>query len=126
MIMTTPTFRKRAVSAALIVGMGLSTFSLPAIAAYRNVTLGTDQTKSRTVRYGDLDLDKTEDAKELYKRISRAAWAVCREQRDIHSLYMNEFYKQCVQTAIDNAVRDVGDHNLAVVHGELGPAVASR
>ena len=67
----------------------------------------SDNPPSLVVSYAELDLSKGAGAQELFRRIKRAATAVCREAFDQPRLNESGPYAQCVETAIDGAVRKI-------------------
>jgi len=75
----------------------------------------TDMTPSVAVSYGDLNLSTDAGAKALYQRISKAARQVC---PDVYSrdLRMASAAKQCQLAAVAEAVREVNNSKLAMVH----------
>jgi UrcA family protein len=60
---------------------------------------------TKTVKFADLDIHTVEGAKILYRRIQMAAQQVCLPS-DGHSM-RREPMPQCVNTAIDDAVKKV-------------------
>jgi len=69
----------------------------------------------KTVRYGDLNLSKSEDASELYARLQRAAAVVCRTDEGI-ALRLKRVHKACAEQALSAAVAQVGDPALTALH----------
>lgn len=81
---------------------------------------------STTVSYGDLDLSRAADQKELYARLRAAAKSVCGTV-DARNLRMRQFAAECFQQSLANAVTDVGDANVAALHAsDPSIRVASR
>lgn len=68
-----------------------------------------------TVAYGDLDLSAPADAARLYSRIDTAATIVCRNL-DRLSIELRAAFRQCKAHAIDVAVSQVNNPNLAALH----------
>jgi UrcA family protein len=70
---------------------------------------------SVTVRYDDLNLRTAEGVNALYRRISKAARAVCPDEhsRDLNVVAASE---RCQENAVAQAVREVNNPQLAVVH----------
>jgi len=114
-----------AFAAPLALAAALATV-LPATASEKAVTLDTKAGPGVTVRYWDLDLSKSDDAAELYSRISHAAVSVCRTLRQVRDVSTHRYYTRCLETATDHAVRAVGNINLTALHDGRGPALASR
>jgi UrcA family protein len=75
---------------------------------------------SVTVRYRDLNLNNSEGAATLYKRIRDAAIVVCR--REEGSQVVNRIFwtawNECFDHAIANAVRAVNNENLSAYYSE--------
>jgi UrcA family protein len=61
-----------------------------------------------TVRYGDLDLSKQNDAQALYGRLQRASNSVCVQYKEPRNLQKMKLYNACYQEALARAVDDVG------------------
>jgi UrcA family protein len=75
----------------------------------------SDAPRSVTVRYDDLNLATSAGVDALYRRISTAARAVCPDEysRDLAVVAANQ---RCRANAIANAVREVNNPQLALVH----------
>ncbi len=71
--------------------------------------------QSMRVSYADLNLNRAEDAQTLYTRLRRTAETVC---EDTHRKSLREMIeqKECREIALDQAVREVGNANLAQIH----------
>ena len=69
------------------------------------------------VSYGDLDLSSSDGARELYRRISRAAERVC-PYPDARILSEIEVNHHCRDAAIARAVREVNSPQLAALRAE--------
>ena len=70
-----------------------------------------------TVKYGDLDVSRPQDAAELYKRIVAAAYDVCKGSDMDRNL--NESLLQrdvCVDKAIANAVKQLGQPKVVAIY----------
>ena len=61
---------------------------------------------SKTVRFSDLDITKSEGAKVLYSRIRAAARDVC-EMSTAGDPILRLAVKGCIEKAVDKAVKDV-------------------
>ena len=75
--------------------------------------------RTETVRFADLDLTRAAGAQELYRRIQQAARDVC--QPDGSAAGYQSGYLECRSSAIAHAVTDVGaplltEHHLALTH----------
>lgn len=100
---------------------GLATLSLSLAAQNAVADTGFDDVKTATVSFGDLDLSKAAGAKTLYSRIKRAARTVC---GPYDSIQMRRAWRQCLDTAISNAVADINQPTLAALHAEKGKRTA--
>jgi len=87
------------------------------------LTLGTLQATARTadqglpserVSYADLDISKPAGAKTLYQRIVSAANRVCSAD-NYKYLPTRNGVRECTDTAIDKAVKDVGSPALSAL-----------
>ena len=70
-----------------------------------------DAPRTRTVRFADLDLSKTEGAAALFSRIRAAARSVCEEHRS-RELIRQQRYVACIELAVSNAVARVDEPML--------------
>jgi UrcA family protein len=70
---------------------------------------------SKTVRFSDLDITKTEGAKVLYSRIRGAARDVCDSSLGRDPI-MRLAIQGCIKAAIDKAVKDVNAPMLTYLH----------
>jgi UrcA family protein len=68
-----------------------------------------------TVNYSDLNLSTQEGVLRLYRRIGTAARLACSDY-DSAGLARQVIYRQCVNNAVDDAVRKVGSEKLTEVH----------
>lgn len=70
---------------------------------------------STVVKFGDLNLQNPAGVEALYRRIQGAANRVCGDARDIKVL--NDIARrECVETAVAKAVRDVNNRNLTALY----------
>jgi UrcA family protein len=71
-----------------------------------------------TVRYGDLNLNSSQDVASLYKRIQNAATEVCRPVQGPQSVSRIQWtaWNQCFYHAITNAVQAVHNDKLSAYH----------
>jgi UrcA family protein len=102
--------RPTRVRALLLVGCVLGIGSSMAHAA-----TATEDVPSVMVQYSALDLNSDEGARNLYRRITTAARAVCPEadQRDLGGFAQS---KACRSEAIARAVRDIHSPRLAALN----------
>jgi UrcA family protein len=75
----------------------------------------SDDAPSVTVRYDDLNLATSAGVDALYRRISNAARQVCYDSRS-RDLGIVAASERCQANAIAQAVRDVNNPHLALVH----------
>jgi UrcA family protein len=95
------------------------------IASIALASPATDDTRSITVSYRELDISQPAGAQVLYKRIVRAATAVC---DDFVQPY-NELRARkstCFKDAVANAVADVNSVELFAIHRAHMTQVASN
>jgi UrcA family protein len=77
----------------------------------------SNDARTETVRFADLDLARPSGAQELYRRIEHAARDVCEPiGADHYGLYAN---MTCRKSAIARAIRDVGAPLLTEHHQAL-------
>jgi len=69
-----------------------------------------------TVRYGDLNLARSEGAEALYARLRGAARKVCGTS-DIRDLVASNFTKLCYERALSKAVQKIDQASLAALFG---------
>lgn len=74
---------------------------------------------SETVKYGDLDLNRSQDASRLYKRLDRAARNVCAPLRG-RSVTPAAKHRACVNEAVAKAVSEVDQPLLTQYHKSKG------
>jgi UrcA family protein len=91
-------------------------FALPSSAAD-----GERDAVSKTVKMWDLDLAKSGDVQTLYSRVHAAADDVCRAEARRYRVGTRRmpplgWTEQCVNDAVDAAVREVGNRRLATLH----------
>jgi UrcA family protein len=60
--------------------------------------------RSVTVRFADLDTTNTQGAAMLYRRLKGAAASVCRDLEPGKQLVRAAVYKNCMHTALSNAI----------------------
>jgi UrcA family protein len=85
---------------------------------------------SRTVKAWDLDLATRTDVATLYERVRSAATDVCREEtqrlyRTTRIRASSGWRERCVQEAMDAAIREARQPQLAALHTRA-PRVAAR
>jgi UrcA family protein len=100
---------------ALAAAAALSTFSLPSHAAEPS----GNSAISKTVKTWDLDFAKTQDVQTFNARVRDAANDVCTAEARRHwsstrRAVPNGWREQCVNDAVEAAVREVGNRRLAM------------
>jgi UrcA family protein len=88
-----------------------------------------DGRPTTTVSAADLNLANPGDVEALYRRVQSAANGVCRvEMRgEMASTRkaLSGWRDRCVQSAVDDAIRNVGDQRLTAVHRDISERIAS-
>lgn len=74
-----------------------------------------EEPRSMTIAYSDLDLARPEGAQTLYRRIASAARYVCGPV-DNRQLRSYRSFRDCVQDAVDEAVRQIDRGTLTALH----------
>ena len=82
-----------------------------ALCALSAVVQAAEDAPHKTVKFGDLNISNPEGAKALYGRIRAAARDVC-EMSLGSDWVLRPAMKTCIDTAIDNAVKDVNSPEL--------------
>ena len=77
-----------------------------------------ENTPSEKVSYADLDIGQSAGAHALLARIKAAANHVCAAEKG--DLPCNGAYQSCLDTAVSNAVHDVGSPTLSDLFGQGG------
>ncbi len=72
--------------------------------------------RSVTVTWADLNLGHPAGLDQLYLRLTQATKAVCSPRADIRDTAMHRDHKACLETAMDNAVSNVGHLGLEEMH----------
>lgn len=73
------------------------------------------ETRSQTVKFGDLDLSKSEGLKTLLSRIRGSAGEVCAPKPETNDTTGSTAYKKCVGDAVNGAVAKVGNPGLTAM-----------
>jgi UrcA family protein len=115
----------RALIPTVLLGSAALTLSTQALAAD-----ATFAVPSRTVSLRDLDLGEPGHLPIAYARVQQAALAVCdstvRAERRLHRRVPAGWRDECVRSAVDEAVRSVGNQRLTAVHGRSSELVAEE
>jgi UrcA family protein len=77
-----------------------------ALGAALSTSVEAEDVPSKIVRFKDLDLTKSDDAKVLYSRIRAAARDVC-ELSTSGDPILRPAVKGCIEKAVDKAVKDI-------------------
>lgn len=73
---------------------------------------------TKTVRFGDLNLDNRSGVESLYRRIESAAREVCGPDKHTGSLFVSAAWTTCVTNAVQQAVRTVDRPSLTAYYVE--------
>src|SRR5262245_16198362 len=84
----------------------------------------TDEPRSITVHYAELDLSKPAGAQVLYSRIKKAAYIVCNGRGTL--VERQRFYPACYRDAVTRAVTAINSPLLSALHGKDGTRVAKN
>ena len=74
-----------------------------------------DEAPSVTVNFSDLNLATTEGSRALYQRLVGAAERVCPAPSRLMEIRENYRRQNCINTAVENAVKDVRNPRFAEV-----------
>jgi UrcA family protein len=88
-------------------------------------TASYDGTAAQTVRASDLDLTSTADVETLYRRIRSAAISACRAGAAAWDVKRALHRKQCVESAVEQAVSRLDVPLLSAMNVQRSP-VAGR
>lgn len=80
--------------------------STAALCSTLSATAEAEDVPSKIVKFNDLDITKPDGAKVLYRRIRAAARDVCERSSSTDPI-MNMANKECIDTAVDKAVRKI-------------------
>jgi UrcA family protein len=94
---------------------GIAALTLTALTCVQDAQ--ADGIETRTVAYGDLNLDSAGGAKALYHRIKAAAREVC-SPLDGKDLTLRAAWQSCYDHAIDAAVVKVNSREFAIVRAQ--------
>ena len=104
--MTTSTQLRRLIATAILGALA---------SGFAGVSAADDSdVRSKTVKYGDLNLSNPQGAAALYGRIVQAAYAVC-DTADI-GLWSRAAVHDCINKAVADAVTKVGEPRLIAVY----------
>jgi UrcA family protein len=104
------------ISTLLMAGAALS---VKAVAAQPHAH-NTNDSPSKSISIKDLDLAEPSHLPILYARVQQGATAVCdytvRAERRLHRRVAAGWRDRCVRSAVDEAIRSVGDRRLSALH----------
>jgi UrcA family protein len=103
------------IAATLGVACALALLPVPGFA------LDTDDTRSVTIRYSDLDLDTPSGASALYSRLVRAARDVCGDPVSVIDISQMRSIQSCRKDTLANAVVCIDHPMLTAVYDSLHP-----
>ena len=98
--------------AALALGFALNAVASP-----------TDEPRSITVKFAELDLSKPAGAKALYSRIKQAAWTVCGGGSSPDAY---RYFRQCYADTVTRAVTSINSPLLSALHGKEATRLAKN
>jgi UrcA family protein len=106
-------YSKTVARAGIAAAIALCTFLLA-----NGASAGEPQKVSKIVSYADLDLSKPAGAQALYNRIKRAAREVCGSADYYKNVSPPKAWRECVDTAVADAVAEVDRPSLTALHQE--------
>ena len=110
----------------LLIGAGTGA---PAMATVSQSLSAPAETHQVRVHYGDLNVSSATGAAELYRRISFAAHEVCGDVTISSYLNLSRAYRECRQTAMEEAVAKVDRPKLTALydrHFPDNPLIATK
>jgi UrcA family protein len=100
--------------------------SAAALCAALSTSVKAEDAPSKTVRFSDLDITKSDGAKVLYSRIRAAARDVCELSTGTDPI-LRGATKACIEKAVDKAVKDVNAPMLTYLRfGSTDVQLASK
>jgi UrcA family protein len=96
-------------------GIALAAASFAALADNDSASRNSES-RSITVSYSDLNLSHPHGIEELYSRLNTAASRVCGPKADPRNIRKSRNHRQCVASAIDNAVAEIDSPKLQRHH----------
>ena len=108
------TAKSRSVVLSSLITAGVATFVFAASAATAQAA-EPSQTLTKTVTYGDLNLDNAAGARALYARLQQAAKQVC-SPAESKELSRQQGWKQCVRDALASAVVQINKPAVTALH----------
>jgi UrcA family protein len=112
--------RNMKTSIAMLVLLVAASVGAPAMATI-STKPNAEQAHQVRVRYGDLNLNTEQGADELYRRISYAAHEVCSDVVVPSYVLLESAYRQCRQTAMQDAVAKVDRPRLTALYDRHFP-----
>jgi UrcA family protein len=86
----------------------------------RHADAAATRVEVETVHFDDLDLASTAGAETLYDRLREASRKVC-GTRPYRSLYKVRHWNNCYSAALDQAIVQIGNPLLEVLHAGIDP-----
>jgi len=100
--------------------------STAALCSALSTSAEAEDVPTKTVRFSDLDLTKSDGAKVLYGRIRAAARNVCEASNGTDPI-LRMAVKGCIEKAVDKAVKDVNAPMLTALRfGNTDVRLASK
>jgi UrcA family protein len=97
-----------------------------ALCSALSTSAAAEDVPTKTVRFNDLDISKSDGAKVLYSRIRAAARDVCELSTGADPI-MRAAVKGCIEKAVDKAVKDVNAPMLTYLRfGSTDARLASK
>src|SRR5512145_862118 len=90
--------------------------SLAAVGAYAGERIDDGEARQVRVRYSDLDLTSPEGMQTLYGRLKGAARDACGGIIGVRDLRQILAYHECYDSALNEAVTEVGNPSLHALH----------
>ena len=110
--------------------LGSTALTLSSLALAAEPLMSADEPPSKTISIRDLDLNEPSHLPILYSRVQQGASAVCnstvRAERRLHRRVPAGWRDQCVQSAVDEAIRRVNDERLTALHSRSSSLVANE
>ena len=115
--------------ATLLTASAALTLSMHGVAAEPHAN-DTNDAPSKSISIADLDLAEPSHLPILYARVQQGAAAVCdysvRAERRLHRRVAAGWRDRCVRSAVDEAVRSVGDRRLSALHSRNRELMADK
>jgi UrcA family protein len=110
----------------LLGGAAASVLLLASAAAFADSSSAVQLQHAATVRFSDLNLDRSRDVARLYGRIELAADKLCGPQSLTGHYYKAAEYEGCMADAIADAVTRINREALSAYYRQHAPAPVTR